>query len=57
MLKPKSDKHVFVGCPKRISLGNPFTINLKTKVFVVRSGEFLVKKFLAKGFSGRKNIT
>jgi hypothetical protein len=36
---------------QRIPLGIPITINLKTKLFVVGCGEFLVKKFVAKGLS------
>ena len=44
-LKPKSDKCIFVGYPKR-TLGYYFYNPNENKVFVARSGVFLEEKFL-----------
>jgi len=51
-LTPKSDKCIFVGCPKK-TLGYYFYNRSEGKVFVTRNGVFLEKEFLKGEKSGR----
>ena len=52
-LKPKSEKCVFIGYPKE-TVGYTFYHRSEGKIFVVKNGSFLEKKFLSKEVSGRK---
>jgi hypothetical protein len=50
-LTPKSDKCIFVGCPKE-TLGYYFYNRLEGKMFVAQNSVFLEKEFLKKEKSG-----
>src|SRR4051812_30196043 len=52
-LEPKSEKCVFIGCPKEI-IGYTFYHKSEGKIYVAKNGTFLEKDFLAKEVSGRK---
>ena len=52
-LKPKSEKCVFIGYPKK-TVGYTFYHRSEGKIFVAKNGSFLEKKFLSKEVSGRK---
>jgi hypothetical protein len=52
-LKPKADKCVFIGYPKK-TVGYTFYHRSEGKVFVAKIGSFLEKEFLSKEVSGRK---
>jgi hypothetical protein len=52
-LEPKSEKCIFVGYPRQ-TLGYTFYHLGEGKTFVVKTGIFLGKEFLAKGAGGRK---
>ena len=52
-LEPKSEKCVFIECPKEI-VGYTFYHRSKGKIFVANNGSFLEKEFLSKEVSGRK---
>ena len=52
-LEPKSEKCVFIGCPKE-TIGYTFYLRSEGKIFVAKNGSFLEKEFLSKEVSGRK---
>ena len=52
-LKPKSEKCVFIGYPKK-TVGYTFYHRSEGKKFVAKNGSFLEKEFLLKEVSGRK---
>ena len=52
-LKPKSEKCVFIGCPKE-NFGYTFYHRSEGKIFIAENGSFLEKEFLSKEVSGRK---
>ena len=52
-LEPKSEKCVFIGCPKE-TVGYTFYRRSEGKTFVAKNGSFLEKEFLSKEVSGRK---
>ena len=52
-LKPKSEKCVFIGYPKK-TVGYTFYHRSEGKIFIANNGSFLEKEFLSKEVSGRK---
>ena len=52
-LKPKTEKCVFIRCPKE-TVGYTFYHRSEGKIFVAKNGSFLEKEFLSKEVSGRK---
>ena len=52
-LEPKSEKCVFIGCPKE-TVGYTSYSRSEGKTFVAKNGSFLEKEFLSKEVSGRK---
>ena len=50
-LAPKSDKCLFIGCPKETK-GYYFYNASENKVFVARNGVFLEREFISKRTSG-----
>ena len=52
-LEPKSEKCVFIGCPKE-TIGYTLYHRSEGNIFLSKNGTFLEKEFLSKEVSGRK---
>ena len=53
MLKPKSEKCIFIGYPKE-NVGYTFYHRAEGKIFIAENGSFLEKEFLLKEVSRKK---